>query len=66
MHTSNFISEIGGSAFVAARFNFPQNRVSNWLKNGVPNDIKIRAKFAQLAQEKNVLLPDDFLAGLKL
>lgn len=66
MLTSNFISQIGGSSFVAEQFNFPQNRVSNWLKNGIPSDIKIRAKFAQLAQEKNVLLPDDFLAGLKL
>lgn len=66
MLTSNLISQIGGSTFVAAQFNFPQNRVSNWLKNGIPNDIKIRAKIAQLAQERNVDLPEDFLAGLKL
>lgn len=66
MHTSNFISEIGGSTFVAEHFHFPQNRVSNWLKNGIPNDIKIRAKIAQLAQEKNVDLPEGFLAGLRV
>ncbi len=66
MNTSEIISQIGGSTFVADEMNFPQNRVSNWLKNGIPNDIKIRAKIAQLANEKNVSLPDDFLAGLKL
>ena len=66
MNTSEIISQIGGSKFVADQMNFPQNRVSNWLKNGIPHDIKIRAKIAQLANEKNVSLPDDFLAGLKL
>jgi|TARA_R110000824_G_scaffold54700_8_gene151105 hypothetical protein len=66
MNTSSIISQLGGSRFIADELGLQQNRISNWLKQGIPTDIYIRADLAILASKKGVALPDDFTAGLVL
>ena len=66
MNTSTIISQLGGSRVIADELGLQQNRISNWLQQGIPTDIYIRANLASLAAEKGVALPAHFTAGLVL
>jgi len=60
MDKPNLIDSLGGSGVVAGELSLKTNRVSMWRDRGVP--WRWRPRIAELAREKGVQIPADFLA----
>lgn len=56
------IDALGGTGAVAAAGSWPQSRVSNWRKRGIPDFASVRAVFVRLAAERQYNLPADFMS----
>jgi len=59
---TDLIKSLGGPAYIARRLHASSRQVCNWRHRGIPG--LLRPAIAELAKEKDVKLPKDFIPRL--